>query len=124
MLTKLRRSWLVTAIAGALLILSVASAIVESRRALEYREITSAATQAELAAHTLSMIELIDEQPPGIALEQADAIELLTDGAVFERSGLSPTEVDRAVELTMSLTENAQLDTQTCLLYTSPSPRD
>ena len=43
-MTKLRRSWLITAIAGALFVVAVTSAIAESRQALEYREVTSAAT--------------------------------------------------------------------------------
>lgn len=112
-MTTVRRSWLFTALLGALFIFSAVNAIIVSREALHYREIGSASTQLELAAHTLSMIELIDAPPVGVELEREVAIDLLEDEASFDQTGLDPVDRQRAVDLTNSLTGNALIDGQT-----------
>lgn len=117
-INALRRSWFVTAAFGALFVFSVASAILESREALNYREIRAASTQLELAAHTLTMIELIDEIPEGIELEQNEAVDLLENDRAFEETGLDEERRERAIALTAMLTGNAGTDAQTSRVNT------
>ena len=110
---KLRRSWVVTAVVGALFVFAAANAIFESREALHYREISGAAQQLELAAHTLSMIELIDEPPVEVLDERTEAVALLEGDSAFRRTGLNSTQRSRAIALSGDLTENAVTDAQT-----------
>ena len=109
----LRRSWLITAILGALFVFATTNAIFQSQEALHYREIRGAATQLELAAHTLSMIELIEAPPAGVELEEVDAIALLEDMSAFSQTGLTIADQSRAMELTDGLLGNAAVDGQT-----------
>ena len=109
----LRRSWIITAVVGTLFVVAVLSAIFESREALHYRETGRASTQLELAAHTLSMIELIEAPPAGVELEEADAVALLEDETAFARTGLNADEQTRAVQLVGGLVNNAEIDGQT-----------
>ena len=136
---------MVTAVLGIVFVVAAAIAISSSRSALEYRETRTAATQLELSAHTLSMIELIADPPASIERERRDAVRVLGDPAVFDTTGLDAESQDRAIELTNELIANSATTTLTsraeigelletlhadavrsrdCLLYTSPSPRD
>ena len=98
---------------GALFVVAAVGAIAESRNALSYRQMRSASTSLELAAHTLSMIELIDERPEAIELERDVAVDALSQVSVFDDTGLGTTASDRASELTEELTRNATTDSFT-----------
>ncbi len=98
---------------GVLFLFATAIAIVQTREALTYREMSAASTQLELASHTLTMIELIEAPPAGVEIERVDAIALLENGEVIERTGLSFADRLRATELIEELTKNAQVDGET-----------
>ena len=110
---SLSARWVLTTVFGMLFVFATASAIVDSREALSYRQMSSAATQLELASHTLTMIELIDVPPVGVEIERVDAVALLDDGRAIERTGLDTATRARAEELIAELTNNAQIDGQT-----------
>ena len=104
---RLRKAWAITAIFVVVFLWAVTSAITQSQRALSHREVNAAATELELAAHTLVTIELIESPPANIQQERSDAIIVLSDEEVFERTGLDPQEQRRAEALTAELTTNA-----------------
>lgn len=102
-----RSVWVATAIFGVVFLLATTSAISFSRSALDHRETRTVSTQLELSAHTLSVIELIDDPPAVIQQERTDAIAALEQPMVFGMTGLDATERARVLALTGELTENA-----------------
>ena len=74
---RLRKAWAITAIFVVVFLWAVTSAITQSQRALSHREVNAAATELELAAHTLVTIELIESPPANIQQERSDAIIVL-----------------------------------------------
>ncbi len=114
---RLPKSWAATAIFLVVFVWAVMSAISESREALSQREINAAATELELAAHTLATIELIESPPENIQQERSGAVQVLEDEAAFLQTGLGPQERERVEDLTRELTANAATGTLT------PRPR-
>ena len=102
-----------TTVLVALFAWSVTSGILQSREALRQREINAAATEFELAAHTLATIELIDAPPRNIEVERADAAAVLLDSMSFDRTSLDPTQRNRAEQLSFELTTNSRTGSTT-----------
>ena len=104
---RLRKAWAATALFLVVFVWAVTSAISQSQEALSQREINAAATELELAAHTLATIELIESPPANIQQERSGAISVLNHEVVFERTGLDFQERQRADTLIAELTTNA-----------------
>ena len=104
---------MITAMLVVVFVISAWNAIDQSREALEYRNLRAASTELELAAHTLAMIEFIEDRPDNINVERADAVEVLEQDIVLEQTGLDDLAQVRASQLTQELTANAVSNGQT-----------
>jgi len=110
---KFRRSGVAITVFVALFLGAVYGAVSQSSEALMQRQIRAASTEIELASHTLSMIELIQERPESILLEQVQAIEVLRRDDALVRTPMTSDEQAAAQAVIDQLIANAENGTLT-----------